>query len=110
MADSNLPPVIVVLCTVPREDIAADLARMLVERRLAACVNVVPGLRSFYRWQGETQDDREALLVIKTRRDLFDDLARTLAGEHPYDVPEVVALPVDDCHRPYWEWLVESVG
>ena len=99
---------VVVLCTVPDEDTGARIARRLVESRLAACVNRVPCIASTYRWQGAIQEDAESLLVIKTRAALFDRLAREIAEAHPYDVPEVVALPMAACHGPYAAWLVDS--
>ncbi|UCF69149.1 MAG: divalent-cation tolerance protein CutA [Acidobacteriota bacterium] len=101
------PHIVVVFCTVPDLDVGRKIARLLVERRLAACVNIVPGLTSIYRWQGEIQDDAEVLLVIKARRVMFDELAAVIAAEHPYEVPEVLALKAVECHEPYAEWLAE---
>ena len=101
---------IVVLCTVPDAATGRRLAHVLVEQRLAACVNVVPGLTSIYRWQGEVHQDDEELLVIKTRRTLFDALRTRLVAEHPYDVPEVVALPVAAVHAAYARWLADVTG
>jgi periplasmic divalent cation tolerance protein len=101
---------LVALSTVSGEQDAERLARALVERGLAACVNVVPGLVSFYRWEGELKRDEERLLLIKTRADLFEDLRSALAELHPYDVPELVALPVAAGHRPYLDWLDESLA
>ena len=101
---------VVVLCTVPDEKVGASLARSLVEERLAACVNIVPGLRSIYSWKGEIQDDGEALLVVKTPAGRFDVLRERLATLHPYDVPEIVALPAADCHGPYLDWVHEVTG
>jgi periplasmic divalent cation tolerance protein len=96
---------LVVLCTVPDEPTAERVARGLVEARLAACVNVLAGVRSFYRWKGAVQDDRELQLVIKTRRARFDALASWLAREHPYEVPEVLAIPVVAGATSYLQWL-----
>jgi periplasmic divalent cation tolerance protein len=100
---------ILVLCTAPAEgDTATALASGLVAARLAACVNLVPGLRSFYRWQGEVHDDPEVQLLIKTRRGRFAELERWLGDHHPYDVPEIVALPIERGSRAYLDWLVEQ--
>ncbi|MFA7388415.1 MAG: divalent-cation tolerance protein CutA, partial [Thiohalobacteraceae bacterium] len=74
----------IVLCTVPDPDTGERLAAGLVEARVAACVNILPGLTSVFRWRGETQKDPEALLIIKTRRDRFDDLCKVLREQHPY--------------------------
>lgn len=99
----------VVLVTAPNEREAETLARTLVEEELAACVNLVPGIRSFYRWEGKVADDREVLLVAKTRRDRFADLAARVRTLHSYDVPEVLALEVGDGSAPYLEWIGDSV-
>jgi periplasmic divalent cation tolerance protein len=86
---------VVVLSTVAGAEDAERIARELVERRLAACVNVVPGLVSLYRWKGAVSKDEERLLLIKTRRERYDALAQALQELHPYELPEIVALPVE---------------
>lgn len=96
---------LVVLCTVPDEPTAERLARGAVEAGLAACVNVLGGVRSFYRWKGTLQDDRELQLVLKTRRDRFDALAAWITREHPYEVPELLALSVEVGGASYLKWL-----
>lgn len=101
---------IVVLSACDSEEHAAALARALVERQLAACVNIVPGARSIYRWQGKLEDSAEWLLIIKSRRDLFDRLRAAIAETHSYEVPEVVALPVVDGSEAYLAWLDRSLG
>lgn len=100
----------VVLVTAPSPEKAAELARALVDERLAACGNVVPGLRSIYRWQGAVQEDQEALLLLKTTRARLDALRARVVALHPYEVPEVLALPVEAGHPPYLAWIVESTG
>ena len=100
---------IVVLCTVPTLETAERIAQAVVERRLAACVNVVPGLVSIYRWKGALQRDEERLLIVKTRAERFEALRAAIVELHPYEVPEVVALPVIAGHAPYLTWLDESV-
>ena len=100
---------LVVYVTAPPER-AAALAKALVERRVAACVNILPGVRSFYHWQGEVCDDSEALLVIKTRRMLFEELREAVVELHPYEVPEVVALPIEAGHTPYLAWIDEETA
>lgn len=96
---------LVVLVTTPTTERAAEIARALVEERLAACGNVVPGLRSIYRWEGKVQEDDEALLVLKTTRDRFEALRERVLSLHPYEVPEVIALPVEAGSAPYLSWL-----
>jgi len=89
---------------------AAEIARTLVEERLAACVNIVPGVRSIYRWKGEVCDDAEVLCVIKTRQDRVDALRDRLPALHPYEVPELVVLEVASGHAPYLAWIDAQVG
>ncbi len=101
---------VVALSTVGSPQDAERIARALVERRLAACVNIVPGVISFYRWQGQLQRDAERLLVIKTRSEKLRDLREALVALHPYELPELVALPIEDGHPPYLGWIDESVG
>jgi periplasmic divalent cation tolerance protein len=101
--------VVVVLCTLPPGDAASAIAQTLVEERLAACVNLVPGVRSIYRWQGAICDEPEQLAIIKTTADGVAALKARLVALHPYDVPEVLALPVADGHLPYLGWIRQSV-
>jgi periplasmic divalent cation tolerance protein len=97
---------LVVLVTAPSAEKAAEIARAVVEERLAACGNVVPGLRSIYRWEGKVHDEGEALLVLKTARDRFDALRARVIALHPYDVPEVIAVPIEAGSAPYLAWIV----
>jgi periplasmic divalent cation tolerance protein len=101
---------LVVLVTAPTAERAAELARALVEERLAACGNVVPAIRSIYRWEGKVQDEAEALLVLKTTRARFDALRARVLALHPYEVPEVVALAVDAGSAPYLAWIAAETG
>jgi periplasmic divalent cation tolerance protein len=96
---------IVVLSACESEEQASRLARSLVERRLAACVNILPGARSIYRWQGKIEDAAEWVLVIKSRRDLFEKLREAISKAHSYEVPEVIAIPVVDGSEAYLAWL-----
>ena len=99
---------LVVLSTAPDRATAARIARALVEERLAACVNIVPGVTSIYRWKGKVERDSEVLCVIKTRASLLARLSRRLEALHPYDVPEVVALKVSGGAKAYLEWIDEQ--
>jgi periplasmic divalent cation tolerance protein len=101
---------LVVLSTVARAEDAERIGRALVERGLAACVNVLPAVTSIYRWKGKLEREEERLLLIKTRAERFDALKQALVSLHPYEVPEVLALPVADGHQPYLDWLDESVA
>ena len=101
----------IVLSTAP-PDRAPELARALVEERLAACVNIVPAVRSIYRWQGELCDDGEALLVIKTTAGQVGRLAARLAELHHYDVPEIVSVPLaaGEGNPAYLAWVAANTG
>ena len=96
--------------TAPDADVAARLGRALVEEGLCACVNIIPGLRSIYRWQGKICDDAEVLCLCKTRPALFERVRARILELHPYDVPEILAFHVDDGSAPYLDWLRESTG
>ena len=97
--------VVVVLSTLPADERGPALARALVDERLAACVNLVPGLRSIYRWDGAVHDDGETLAIIKTSRARVAALLARLPELHPYDVPEAIVLPVTGGHPPYLAWV-----
>ena len=96
---------IVVLTTCDSEEQAQSLARHLIEQRLAACVNILPGARSIYRWKDKIEDAAEFVLVIKSRRDLFAKLREAILHLHSYEIPEVIALPVVDGAEAYLGWL-----
>ncbi len=100
---------LVVLVTAPSAEKAAELGRALVSERLAACGNVVPAIRSIYWWEGKVQDEPEALLVLKTTRARFETLRERALALHPYEVPEVVALPVQAGSAAYLEWIAASL-
>lgn len=101
---------IVVFITVPDEDVAVRIAKSVVEERFAGCVNIVKGLRSIYRWEGNIEDEPEVLMVVKTKKGLFDNLQRRVKELHPYSVPEIIALPIIDGFEGYLGWLVEELG
>jgi periplasmic divalent cation tolerance protein len=100
---------VVALSTVGTAEDAERIARTLVERRLAACVSVAPGVLSVYRWEGKITTDEERLLVIKTRRERVKDLTAALVAIHPYQVPELLVLPVEEGHAPYLAWIDASL-
>ena len=99
----------VVLSTVGSAEEAERIAHALVERGLAACVNVVPGIVSIYRWKGAVEREAELLLLIKTRAERFEALREALVAMHSYEVPEAILLPITAGHGPYLAWLDESV-
>jgi periplasmic divalent cation tolerance protein len=101
---------VIVLTTVAADFDARPLARELVEQRLAACVIILPGMTSIYRWQGSLNEDAEQLLVIKTVDDNLHDLREALFARHPYEVPEFVVLAVASMSDAYGAWLLESAS
>ncbi|MBI3998629.1 MAG: divalent-cation tolerance protein CutA [Armatimonadetes bacterium] len=101
---------LVVLVTAGSADEAGRIAQALVDERLAACVNVVPGLRSIYRWQGQVESADETLLIVKTTRDVLPALTARVQALHSYTVPEVIAFPVVGGSAAYLDWLGEQVG
>lgn len=98
----------IVLVTAPEAD-ARSIARALVQQDLAACVNILPNLTSVYRWQGEVEEDTEQLLIIKTRRDVLEPLKAAVVEAHPYELPEIIAVPIVDGLKGYLDWIDESV-
>ena len=101
---------IVVLITVPNKDVGIEIARSLINNKLAACVNVIDGLRSIYFWEGKVEEGSEALLVIKSRRDRLDELIRHVRERHPYRVPEIIALPIIGGFSDYLRWIDETLN
>lgn len=101
-----------VVCLVTIDDIdkAAHIARMLVEKRLVACVNIISDIRSIYSWQGRVCDEKEYLMIMKTRQDLFPNLQAAVKELHPYEVPEIIALPIHQGYPNYLRWIDESTS
>lgn len=96
---------VVVFSTTPDEEAAARIAETLVKERLAACVQVLPGATSYYRWEGKLEKSAEMLLVIKTTRDRLEELVSKVESMHPYDVPELVAVEVAGGAKKYLDWI-----
>ncbi|MCX7600877.1 MAG: divalent-cation tolerance protein CutA [Meiothermus sp.] len=99
---------LVVLCTVPDAPTGQKLARTLVQEGLAACVNLLPGLTSVYRWQGEVQENPELLLLCKTRQERYPALEHRIRELHPYQVPEIVALRIEAGSQSYLDWIGQN--
>lgn len=99
-----------ILTTTGAEEQALSIARVLVSERLAACVNIIGPIRSVYRWRDAIEDDREYLLIIKTRATLYVKVELRVRELHTYEVPEVLALTADRGSPPYIKWLLESTG
>ena len=101
---------LVVLTNLPDRGAAVKLAQELVERRLAACVNVLGECTSIYRWKGEIENTQEVPVLIKTRASLYDELEAAIAGMHPYEVPEIIAVPVVRGFADYLDWVSEGTS
>jgi len=98
------------LSTVDSVELGRKIAGALVDAGLAACVNIIPGVRSVYRWQGKICDEEELLLLIKTTAARFEEVRRLVRSLHTYQVPEVISLPIGAADRDYISWLCEQVG
>ena len=103
-----MPDVLLCLTTCPDEASATRIADALVEERLAACVNRLPGVQSTYRWKGEVCREPEQLLLIKTTRACFDALRKRVLALHPYELPELIAVEVAAGHAPYVDWVAQG--
>lgn len=95
----------IVLTTCPSSETATALAEQLIEAKLAACINVIPGVRSYYEWKGKLETGTEHLLLIKSRCDVFDALQIVITSAHPYELPEIIAVPITAGSSPYLVWL-----
>jgi periplasmic divalent cation tolerance protein len=109
VSDSRPSDALIVFMTVPDADAGAAIARVLVAEKLAACVNILPGVRSIYRWQGQVSDEGEALCLIKTRASLYDRLRERATELHPYSVPELLAVAPSAGNEPYLTWIADQV-
>ncbi len=101
---------LMVWMTAPSEPVALDLVRALVDARLAACGTLLPGARSVYRWDGAIQDEPEVLILLKTRAELLPALQARALELHPYEVPEMLAVPVSAGNPAYLRWIADSTG
>lgn len=98
-------PILLAMTNMPDMPSAQALARMLVDARLAACVNILPAVHSVYRWQGAIEEAMEVTLLIKTTQRRYPQLQRAILASHPYDLPEVIAWPLSEGHLPYLHWV-----
>lgn len=101
---------LLVLCTCPDEACARNLAALLVKERLAACVNLLPGITSVYQWEGELETAVEWQMLIKTRAERFETLKVRLSDEHPYEIPEIIGLPITHGLPDYLNWINETTS
>ncbi len=101
---------IVAYVTTPDFETAEGLANLLVENKLAACVNIVKDIKSIYFWQGNIEREPECLMIIKTREDVFEELVEKVKENHPYSVPEIVAMPIVKGSQDYLDWIDETLS
>lgn len=99
----------VIFVTVPNKKEAEKIAGSLLKHRLAACVNIIPGITSVYRWKGGIEKSKELLLVIKTSKNKTDNLIKLVKKEHPYDIPEIISLPITKGNKDYLRWISDSI-
>lgn len=98
----------VILITTPSKEIARQIAGRLLERQLIACANILPGIQSLYTWKGSIQEDEETLMFCKTRSACFESLCRIVQEMHPYELPEIITLPVGQGLPAYLAWVSEA--
>lgn len=99
---------IITLITAPNEEEASHISHTLVEEKLAACINIIPAVRSIYRWEGRIADEKEVLLIVKTKRGLFEPLKKRVKELHSYSVPEIIAVTLIEGDEQYLSWLEQE--
>ena len=105
---ANNTKAILVLCTFPETESVKSVAETLVNEKLAACVNVIPGVQSIFRWQDKIDNANENILIIKTKDSLYDELEVRIKELHPYELPEIISVPIDKGLNKYLDWISES--
>ena len=100
--------IIVIYCTVPDKKLAKEIAKVLMKHKLAACVSMVENVKSVFSWDGEVCEEKEILMMIKTRRSNYAKIKLVIEDMHSYNVPEIIALPIVDCSEEYLKWLVKE--
>jgi periplasmic divalent cation tolerance protein len=99
-----------VLCTCPDQDSAQTIAEHLIDQKLAACVNVLPGIMSIYSWQGKRESAQELLLVIKTTKTVYGSLEKAITKLHPYELPEIIAVNIENGNKSYLNWISDCIS
>lgn len=107
MAKKN--PYILVLCTCPDQETATTIAENVVAQHLAACINIVPSVKSIYHWQGNVESAEESIMLIKTHRKKFSSLQNTITTMHPYELPEIISVDISDGLPKYLQWIASSI-
>jgi periplasmic divalent cation tolerance protein len=99
---------IIIYCTVPDKRVAKEISKFIIKHHLAACVSAVDRVESVFSWDGEIENEKEILLMIKTLRTNFEKIKVLITELHPYNVPEIIAVPIVDCSKEYLQWLVHE--
>jgi len=99
----------IVLCTTPDQQSAESIAKQLVTERLAACVNIVPSITSIYQWNGNLEKSQEILLIAKSRTEMFDSVKNAILALHPYELPEIIGIPLQNGHANYLAWIDANI-
>jgi len=99
-----------VYTTFPDADVAAEVAQALLKKKLIACANILPSMRSLYVWKGALEDEKESVMILKTTAEKYDALEKEILKLHPYDIPCVVALPIEAGNEAYLEWIAQQTG
>lgn len=100
--------IVVIYCTVPNKKLAKEITNVIMKHRLAACVSMIENVRSIFSWEGELCEEKEILMMIKTRRANYGKVKLVIEDLHSYSVPEIIALPIVDCSEDYLKWLVKE--
>ncbi len=100
--------IIVIYCTVPDKKLAKEISKVLMKHKLAACVSMIDNVKSVFSWDGEICEEKEVLMMIKTRRSNYAKIKLVIEDMHSYNVPEIIALPIVDCSEDYLKWLVKE--
>lgn len=101
---------VVIYCTVPSKNDAKSIAKVLLTQRLAACVNIIDKVHSIFSWHDEICEEKEVLMMIKTKKDLFEKIKTAIKLIHPYNIPEIIALPITEASEDYLEWIGTETG
>lgn len=99
-----------VLCTCPDQDSAQSIAENLIDQRLAACVNILPGIKSIYSWQGKRESAQEHLLIIKSTKNVYETLEKAIIKLHPYELPEVITVNIETGNESYLNWISDCIS
>jgi periplasmic divalent cation tolerance protein len=100
---------VIIFVTAPSEKIASQIGKMIISKKLAACVNIIPEIRSLYRWKNKICNDKEFLIIIKSSAKRFNELAVKIQKMHPYEIPEIISIPITKGSNSYMKWLSENI-